>query len=282
MKTRIRTALATTTCLLASVLGTAVAANSAAADTPLPSCVSAGTTIKPGQYLATPTVRVGIDSVTPYRLIMQGDGNLVEYDSANDPLWATQTSGNPGASAVLQGSDGNLVVYSASGRALWAAYPGNAPGDRLCMQGDGNVVVYAGGAPLWATMSGPLWPRGNLSGGNYYPYGQCTWWAEQQAANYSGSYPRINGNALSWATNAAANGWHVDSTPHIGSIAVFQPGVAGADRQDGHVAWVTEVYPSRNAITITEMNVRGLGVVDTRTISPAFGVNGLQYISFLP
>jgi surface antigen len=58
---------------------------------------------------------------------------------------------------------------------------------------------------------------------------------------------------------------------------MFQPGVDGAG-SFGHVAWVTEVYPSQNKITITEMNFKGLGVVDTRTIAPANGVAGLQYI----
>jgi surface antigen len=53
--------------------------------------------------------------------------------------------------------------------------------------------------------------------------------------------------------------------------------VAGAGSV-GHVAWVTEVYPSQNAIEISEMNFKGPGIVDNRRISAAFGVAGLQYI----
>jgi len=255
-----------------ATIGAALAAGTApaSATTALPSCVSAGTSIVAGQYLSAPS----------FHLVMQGDGNLVEYDTAGHPLWDTQTAGNPGAWAVLQASDGNLVVYSATGHALWAAYPGSAAGDRLCMQGDGNVVIYsASNTALWATMSGPLWSRGNISAGNYYPSGQCTWWAEQQAAKYTGVFPRIGGDARYWAANASANRWHVDGTPRIGSVAVFQPGVAGAGAY-GHVAWVTEVYPSRNAIAITEMNYVGPGLVDRRVVSPASGVYGLQYIDF--
>ena len=40
---------------------------------------------------------------------MQSDGNFVIY-GPNGALWATNTSGNPGAYLVVQG-DGNLVVY---------------------------------------------------------------------------------------------------------------------------------------------------------------------------
>src|SRR6476659_7433371 len=45
-----------------------------------------------------------------YRLIMQQDGNLVEYTQGRY-LWSTRTDGHPGAWAIAQG-DGNVVVYS--------------------------------------------------------------------------------------------------------------------------------------------------------------------------
>jgi hypothetical protein len=50
--------------------------------------------------------------------IMQTDGNFVIYDG-NAPLWATNTSNQPGASLVLQ-DDGNLVIYDVQNRTLWA------------------------------------------------------------------------------------------------------------------------------------------------------------------
>jgi hypothetical protein len=50
---------------------------------------------------------------------MQGDGNLVVYNGSAVALWASSTSGNPGAYLVL-GDDGDLVVDSASGEPLWA------------------------------------------------------------------------------------------------------------------------------------------------------------------
>ena len=50
---------------------------------------------------------------------MQGDGNLVLYSSSASALWASGTSGNPGAYLVL-GDDGTLAVDSATGTPLWS------------------------------------------------------------------------------------------------------------------------------------------------------------------
>jgi hypothetical protein len=51
---------------------------------------------------------------------MQGDGNLVIYNTSGVPLWASNTYGNPGAYFAFQ-NDANLVVYSAAGKPLWAS-----------------------------------------------------------------------------------------------------------------------------------------------------------------
>ncbi|HEY2370323.1 MAG TPA: lectin, partial [Polyangiaceae bacterium] len=54
-----------------------------------------------------------------HTLAMQGDGNLVLYDAASKPVWASNTSGHVGATLAVQ-NDGNLVVYQA-GTPLWAS-----------------------------------------------------------------------------------------------------------------------------------------------------------------
>jgi hypothetical protein len=48
-----------------------------------------------------------------YFVTFQGDGNLVVYSSGTmeKPVWASNTSGNPGARCEMQG-DGNLVIYN--------------------------------------------------------------------------------------------------------------------------------------------------------------------------
>jgi len=110
------------------------------------------------------------------RLVMQADGNLVLYNTANQALWSSNTQGNPGARLALQ-TDGNVVVYSTSNAALWATYtlhnpdhlsyvnttlntgqlyPGQSinTADRrfkLVLQADGNLVLYSPTKVLWAT-----------------------------------------------------------------------------------------------------------------------------------
>jgi hypothetical protein len=81
-----------------------------------------------------------------YRLVMQGDGNLVEYTSANAVVWDSATSGS-GAYLVMQG-DGNLVLYSGSSAVLWDSAT-SGTGAYVYLGDDGNLEVEADGATLW-------------------------------------------------------------------------------------------------------------------------------------
>ena len=58
----------------------------------------------------------------PYKLVMQGDGNLVIYGK-NKAVWSTGTNerGTAPYKLVMQG-DGNLVIYDKNGSALWDRY----------------------------------------------------------------------------------------------------------------------------------------------------------------
>ena len=84
-----------------------------------------------------------------YQLIMQGDGNLVEYGPGGQVIWDAGTNGNPGAYATMQG-DGNLVVYSSAGTALWDSGTNGNAGAYFQLQDNGNAVIYrADGTALW-------------------------------------------------------------------------------------------------------------------------------------
>ena len=88
------------------------------------------------------------------KLVVQGDGNLVLYDAASQPLWNTGTSGQGVApyKLFLQG-DGNLVLYDANSTALWnssTSGQGVAP-YKLVLQDDHNLVLYAAGGPIWSS-----------------------------------------------------------------------------------------------------------------------------------
>ncbi|GAA2511309.1 hypothetical protein Ahu01nite_067480 [Winogradskya humida] len=52
--------------------------------------------------------------------LMQGDGNLVVCNASAQPVWSSQTAGNPGSRLVMQ-DDGNAVVYRPDGEAIWSS-----------------------------------------------------------------------------------------------------------------------------------------------------------------
>ena len=54
----------------------------------------------------------------PYRLCLQGDGNLVLYSDGNSAQWRSGTQGKPAVRLVMQ-NDRNLVLYDGVGKALW-------------------------------------------------------------------------------------------------------------------------------------------------------------------
>ncbi len=282
--------------LAAPVLSAASNASASTYVSPyLGSQLTAGEVMAPGQYLLSPSRN--------YELIMQqGDGNLVEYNTKTgaavwDPPPGGLTPTSPGpaghanSNANLQGNDGNFVIYAASGSPLWASYTNGHPGDVLKLQDDGNIVIYASSAPgtpaLWATMSGATYMHGATTSGDGYSYGQCTYWAELEAANYIHQYPQIvhwaGDDAQYWGRDALDMGWRsVGSGPAVGSIIVFQKGVDGAGSA-GHVGWVTAFYPSTGKVVFTQMDVPfGNSQVTTATITNGVGNPGIQYIYLNP
>jgi len=93
---------------------------------------------------------------------------------------------------------------------------------------------------------------------NPFPWGECTYWVASQR-----DIP-WTGNAFNWWANAQGYGEPEGQVPVVGAIAVFD------NSYDGHVALVTKVLPN-GSWEQSEMNVDGLGVEDTRTISPTTG-----------
>jgi surface antigen len=98
--------------------------------------------------------------------------------------------------------------------------------------------------------------------GDYYDWGNCTWWVAIRRSQIGEPIPNSWGNAATWASRAQADGYLVDHTPSYGAI-MQTPFV---DNGLGHVAFVESVN-SDGSWTISEMNVKGLDVVDYRTLS---------------
>jgi hypothetical protein len=110
-----------------------------------PAAHAATGTLSPNQQLSANQYVLSDNG--EYQLIMQGDGNLVEYFQGR-ALWGSGTQGHPGAYAIMQG-DGNLVIYRPGGVAIWATGTYGHPGAYAIMQGDANLVVYGSGGALW-------------------------------------------------------------------------------------------------------------------------------------
>lgn len=93
------------------------------------------------QYLQSPSGR--------YRFVMQADSNLVLYGPSG-ALWDNGTFGKGAKELRMQG-DGNLVVYNTSNQAIWATHTAQHYNAFLVVQDDGNVVIYEGSSALWST-----------------------------------------------------------------------------------------------------------------------------------
>jgi len=74
------------------------------------------------------------------RFAFQDDGNVVLYNKAGTPLWATGTANTTVDRFSIQ-ADGNIVLYNGD-KPVWASDTSGNPGSRFVVQNDGNVVVY--------------------------------------------------------------------------------------------------------------------------------------------
>ena len=133
----------------ASSAGPSPAPSPAPAPAPVTrSTLEPGARLMPGQSLVSSSGR--------FRLVYQGDGNLVLYDDVQHaPVWWTGTNGRSAGLLTMQG-DGNLVIYDASITPLWMSGTAANTNSRLVLQADGNLVVYtADGRAVWDRFSNP-------------------------------------------------------------------------------------------------------------------------------
>jgi Putative amidase domain len=116
-----------------------------------PSLLPAASQLNPGETLGS-----GASLTSPnfdYTLVMQPDGNLVEYSPGGLAIWSSGTVGNPGAVLKDQG-DGNIVLIAPGNVPIWSTRTVGQPQTALLLQNDGNVVVYAeGNVAVWASGS---------------------------------------------------------------------------------------------------------------------------------
>ena len=84
---------------------------------------------------------------------------------------------------------------------------------------------------------------------NVFPYGACTWWADQRYYQLHGIYVpwKTQANAWQWVARAYQFGWRVSTRPSLGAIVVLQPWVEGA-YGSGHVAVVERILRNGHVI----------------------------------
>jgi hypothetical protein len=89
-----------------------------------------------------------VSTNSQYTFCFQEDGNVVLYQGSK-ALWANGNNGKAAKQLIMQ-TDGNLVEYNYAGNAIWATGTNGKRGGYLIMQNDGNAVIYYP-TPSWAT-----------------------------------------------------------------------------------------------------------------------------------
>ncbi len=105
-------------------------------------------------------------------------------------------------------------------------------------------------------------------GGNGYSYGYCTWHAANRRAAIGRPIPRNLGNAVTWASIAAAGGLTVAEKPIAGAV-LWHKNSAYIAGGYGHVGFVESV-DANGVARVSDMNyTAGWNAVSYRTISVA-------------
>ena len=106
-----------------------------------------------------------------------------------------------------------------------------------------------------------------------YAFGNCTYWVSLLRAQINEPIPNTWGNASTWASRAAKDGYLVDQDPSYGAIMQ----ISTVDKGLGHVAFVESVNPTTGAWTISQMNVVAWNEVNEETY-PALAAQQFNFI----
>ncbi len=137
-----------------------------------------------------------------------------------------------------------------------------AVSQHICIPHSSGVVVSGKGLVATASQQS-----------NPFPYGACTWWADERYFQLHGMYVpwRMNANAYQWVARAYDFNWHVSSQPSVGAILVLQPWVEGAYSM-GHVAIVESVLSNGHVVASNMAWGWSSGVTNTQ-FAPGPGVS---------
>ncbi len=208
-----------------------------------------GDTLRSGQVMHAGDALVSAEG--SYRLMMQANGNLsILLATTGRLIWSMQTSGHPGAWAVLQ-PDGNLVVHAADGSVLkTTGTGGHAKGSyALRIRRDSNLVILTpDGGLVWSsyTTNPKLGPSEVLHAGQFLRSADRRYQVLMRGDGNLVLYDTYD-RSIDWASNTAA----------AGSTLVMQPdGTMQLVGAFGRVVWSsgTAGYPGAAAILQTDGN----------------------------
>lgn len=218
-------------------------------------------------------------------------------------VWAPMAPGGP-----FNVRTGPSTAYSVGGTVA-----GNQQVLIVCTSQGQSVAGYYGTSNLWDKLSNGYWvadanvytgragavarpcvfddypyKNGDMNGVDAWGYyiRQCTSFAAyrvntngtRSGQRYHNWYLGVNfGDAHTWDDRAREKGIPVSTTPAVGRIAQWNPGVGGASSA-GHVAYVAEVY-SNDDILIEEYNW-SYGKYGTRRITRYGGAWPSNFIDF--
>jgi outer membrane protein assembly factor BamB len=99
-----------------------------------------------------------------FRLVLQqSDANLILYDTrTGGEVWKTQAIRSPslGPFKMTMQGDGNLVIYDRNNAVIWASNTRNGDGPfRFAVQGDGNLVIYNKNGYITKDPAHKIWTR---------------------------------------------------------------------------------------------------------------------------
>jgi surface antigen len=131
---------------------------------------------------------------------------------------------------------------------------------------DAIIPTNSGNETNISLYDGPNFP------GDYYAFGNCTYWVFIRRAQIGEPIPANWGNASAWADNARLAGHVVDHNPSFGAIMQ----ISDVDHGLGHVAFVENVEPD-GTWHISEMNVVGFDEMDDKAM-PASAASDYNFI----
>jgi hypothetical protein len=206
-----------------------------------------------------------------YTLVLQGDGNLVAYDSQGNGIWDSSTVGSGAIECVMR-SDGNLLLRDRNGRVVWATNTDGYNNAKLVIQDDGNLVIYnERGLAVWA--KGRI--KDSLSRGENLL-------ANEFIRSQNRKYTLVlqgDGNLVAY--DSQGNGIWNSNTVGSGAIeCVLQnDGNLLLKDRNGRVVWATNTDGYSNATLMIEDDGN---VVLYKEGGPAFWSNGKMNVDMRP